>query len=240
LSEPESTCSGVLAKLGSVNGAILARIHEATKRSAVKEVRRALEAHDLADAEATALAYRASPGADSVLLADWSRDFWQAVHGQKRSAEREQRVASVIAQLANEYPQAKTMSGPDFTHWVIAASVVSNKSVVSSISIKDYTLDLLVSRDDLSTVATNLYKFVRINDAFAARCGCDARTNVGIGDVGFPAYLFRLDPEEHTSKILIATGGPAGFTPPAPTPGGSGSPASRSPGFDAIECLTRD
>jgi len=97
LSEPESTCSGVLAKLGSVNGAILARIHEATKRSAVKEVRRALEAHDLADAEATALAYRASPGADSVLLAGWSTDFWQAVHGQKRSAKRGQLVASMIA-----------------------------------------------------------------------------------------------------------------------------------------------
>jgi len=116
------------------------------------------------------------------------------------------------------------MSEPDFTHWVIAASVVSDKSVVSSISIKEDTLDLLVSRGDLPTVATNLYKFVRINDAFAARCGCDARTNVGIGDVGFPAYLFRLDPEEHTSKILIATGGPAGITPLASTPGESGSP----------------
>jgi hypothetical protein len=53
-----------------------------------------------------------------------------------------------------------------------------------------------VSQDDLPTVATNLYKFVRINDAFAARCGCDARTNIGVGDVGFPAYLFRLDPED--------------------------------------------
>jgi hypothetical protein len=135
------------------------------------------------------------------------------VHRQKRPAEREQQVTSVIAQLANEYPQAKTMSEPDFTHWVIAASVVSDKSVVSSLSIKEDTLDLLVSRDDLPTVATNLYKFVKINDAFAARCGCDARTNVGVGDIGFPAYLFRLDPEERTSKILIAIGGPAiGFT----------------------------
>jgi hypothetical protein len=29
---------------------------------------------------------------------------------------------------------------------------------------------------------------------------------VGIADVGFPAYLFRLDPEERTSKVLIAMG----------------------------------
>jgi hypothetical protein len=110
------------------------------------------------------------------------------------------------------------MSEPDFTHWVIAASTVSNKSVVSSLRIKEDTLDLLVSQDDLPTVATNLCRFVRINDAFAARCGCDARTNIGIADVGFPAYLFRLDPEERTSKILIAIGGPAiAFTPPAST-----------------------
>jgi hypothetical protein len=213
LSEQERTCFEALARPGSVNGAILARIHEAMKRSAAKEVRRALDAQDLPDAEAAALAYRASPGADSELLAGWSKDFWQAVHGQERPAEREQQVASVIAQLANEYPQAKTMSEPDFTHWVIAASTVSNKSVVSSLRIKEDTLDLLVSQDDLPTVATNLYRFVRINDAFAARCGCDARTNIGIADVGFPAYLFRLDPEERTSKILIAIGGPAiGFT----------------------------
>ena len=33
---------------------------------------------------------------------------------------------------------------------------------------------------DLPTVATNLYRFVRINDVFAARCGCGARTNVGL------------------------------------------------------------
>jgi hypothetical protein len=57
-------------------------------------------------------------------------------------------------------------------------------------------------------VATNLYKFVRINDVFAARCACDARTNLGVADLGFPAYLFRLDPEERTSKILIAMGQP--------------------------------
>jgi Putative bacterial lipoprotein (DUF799) len=221
LSEQERTCSEALAKPGSVNGAILARIHEAMKRSAAKEVRRALDARDLPDAEAAALAYGASPGADSELLAGWSKDIWQAVPGPKHPAEREQQVASVIAQLANEYPQAKAMSEPDFAHWIIAASIVSNKSVVSSLRIKEDTLDLLVSQDDLPTVATNLYKFVTINNAFAARCGCDARTNIGIADLGFPAYLFRLDPEERTSKILIAIGAPA----VGPT-----WPVSRSPG----------
>jgi hypothetical protein len=124
------------------------------------------------------------------------------------------------------------MSEPDFTRWVIAASVVSDRSMVSSLSIKEDTLDRLVSQDDLPTVATNLYKFVRINDAFAARCGCDARTNVGVGDVGFPAYLFRLDPEERTSKILIATGLPAiAFTSSASTPGESESSERENPPY---------
>jgi hypothetical protein len=133
------------------------------------------------------------------------------------------------------------MSEPEFTHWVIAASVVSDKSLVSSLSIKVDTLDLLVSQDDLPTVATNLYKFVRINDAFAARCECDARTNVGVGSAGFPAYLLRLDPEERTSKILIATRGSAiGFTLSSIPSRRIGIVASRSPGSGAIESPTRD
>jgi Putative bacterial lipoprotein (DUF799) len=233
LSEWERTCFEALPKPASGNGAI----REAMKRSAVKQVRRALEAQDLANAEAAALAYQASPGADSELLAGWSKDFWEAVHAGKRSAEREQRVAVVIGQLADEYPQAKTMSEPDFTHWVIAASVVSDKSLISSLSSKEDTLDLLVSQDDLPTVATNLYRFVRINDVFAARCGCDARTNVGVGGAGFPAYLIRLDPEERTSKILIAIGGSAiGFTPRASTL----ENRDRSQGSGAVESPTRD
>jgi hypothetical protein len=183
------------------------------KQSAAEEVRRALEGQDLARAEA--LEYRASPGADSELLAQWSKDFWQVVHGQEPSAEREQRLAPLITELAKEYPQAKTLSDPDFTRWTIAAATDSDESVIASLTIKGDALDVLVPERDLPTVATNLYRFVRINDVFAARCGCDARTNVGIADVGFPAYLFRLDPEERTSKVLIAMGERAlALTPP--------------------------
>ena len=205
-SEQQRTCSEALAEPGSVSGAILARIHDAMKQSAAEEVRLALEAQDLARAEAAALAYRASPGADSERLAQWSKDFWQVVHGQERSAEREQRLAPLITELAKEYPEAKTLSEPDFALWTIAAVTVSKESVVASLTIKGDALDVLVPERDLPTVATNLYRFVRINDVFAARCGCDARTNVGIVDLGFPAYLFRLDPEERTSKVLIAMG----------------------------------
>jgi hypothetical protein len=215
-SEQQRTCSEALAEPGSVSGAILARIHDAMKQSAAEEVRLALEAQDLARAEAAALAYRASRGADSELLAQWSKDFWQVVHAQVRSAEREQRLAPLITQFAKEYPQAKTLSEPDFARWTIAAATVSDESVVASLTIKGDALDVMVPERDLPTVATNLYRLVRFNEVFAARCGCDARTNVGIADLGFPAYLFRLDPEERTSKVLIAMG-ERPFVPTPPT-----------------------
>jgi hypothetical protein len=216
-SEQQRTCSEALAEPGSVSGAILARIHDAMKQSATEEVRRALEGQDLARAEAAALAYRASPGADSELLAEWSKDFWQVVHEQEHSAEREQRLAPLITELVKQYPQAKTLSEPDFTRWIIAAATVSDESIVASLTIKGDALDVLVLEGNLPTMATNLYRFVRINDVFAARCGCDARTTVGIADLGFPAYLFRLDPDEHTSKVLIAMGERAlPLTPPEP------------------------
>jgi len=121
LSEQQRACSEALAEPGSVSGAILARIHDSLRQISVEEVRRALEAQDLAEAEAVALAYRASPGADSELLAGWSKDFWQVVHGQERPADRHQRVSPLIAKLTNEYPRAKMMSEPDFRHWVIGS-----------------------------------------------------------------------------------------------------------------------
>ena len=227
LPEQQRVCLQALAEPSSVSGAILVRIHDSLKQSVAEEVRRELGAQDLAGAEAAALAYRASPGADPELLAEWSKDFWQVVHGQERPAERKQRVTSLIGNLTNVYPQAKMMSEPDFSHWVVGAAAVSNKPIISALTVKGDTLDLLVLERDLPTVATNLYKFVRINDVFAARCACDARTNVGVADLGFPAYLFRLDPEERTSKVLIAIGEPdAGATSPlASGPGESvGSP----------------
>jgi hypothetical protein len=37
------------------------------------------------------------PARTPKLLASWSKDFWQVVHGQERSAERQQRLAPLIA-----------------------------------------------------------------------------------------------------------------------------------------------
>ena len=82
------------------------------------------------------------------------------------------------------------MSETDFSHWVIGAAPVSNKSIISGLTIKEDTLDLLVLEHDLAAVASNLYKFVRVNDVFADRCACDARTRAGVADLGFPVISF--------------------------------------------------
>jgi hypothetical protein len=99
----------------------------------------------------------------------------------------------------------KSMSGEDFERWIVATATASDTSFVSKLEIHDEaTLDLLVSERNLPGVAANLNKLVRINDAPAARCRFDSRTNIDVAETGFPAYLLRLDPVVHGSIVRIA------------------------------------
>src|SRR5262249_46676053 len=66
-------------------------------------------------------------------------------------------------------------------------------------------LDLRETR--LGPAALSLDRFAQINDAMIARCGCDARTEIGIGSGGLPAYVVRLDPETQRSEVLILLSG---------------------------------
>ena len=56
-------------------------------------------------------------------------------------------------------------------------------------------MNLSVDDANLPVAALSLDRLATINDAMAARCGCDARTNVAVAETGFPAYFIRLDPE---------------------------------------------
>jgi len=69
--------------------------------------------------------------------------------------------------------------------------------------VKDTTLNLSVDDANLELAALSLDRFATINDAMAARCGCDARTNVAVAETGFPAYFIRLDPETRMSEVMI-------------------------------------
>src|SRR5208282_3096737 len=77
------------------------------------------------------------------------------------------------------------MDKSQFTRWVVKTATVSGTAVAASVEIKDSTLRLSV------------------DDAKAARCGCDARTNVAVTETGFPAYFIRLDPETRMSEVMI-------------------------------------
>ena len=65
------------------------------------------------------------------------------------------------------------------------------------------TLKLSVDDANLELAALSLDRLATINDAMAARCGCDARTDVAVAETGFPAYFIRLDPETRMSEVMI-------------------------------------
>ena len=74
---------------------------------------------------------------------------------------------------------------------------------MSSVEVKDSTLNLSVDEANLPVAALSLDRLATINDAMVARCGCDARTNVAVSETGFPAYFIRLDPETRMSEVMI-------------------------------------
>ncbi len=99
LLEEERVCARALGEPGSVSGPNLAQIRELSRQSAEEQVRNSLKAHQLAEAEAAALTYRASPGADANLLAEWAKNFWSIAHDQARSAERHNRSSPCCRNL---------------------------------------------------------------------------------------------------------------------------------------------
>ena len=64
-------------------------------------------------------------------------------------------------------------------------------------------MSLAISDANLPVAALSLDRLATINDAMAARCGCDARTNVAVAETGFPVYFIRLDPETKMSEVMI-------------------------------------
>jgi hypothetical protein len=76
-------------------------------------------------------------------------------------------------------------------------------SLVSSVKVERRTLTLGIMDEQLRSAAGNLDRFVKVNDAMIARCGCDGRTNVALQGSELPAYLVRLDPATRHSEILV-------------------------------------
>jgi hypothetical protein len=205
LAEQRGVCLDASQEPGSQSGSIIARIDEAVRRKDAQEVEAALAVHDLADAERAATDYQDVPGGDPAVIARWSRQIWILADAQvfADSSAKKRSLGAAISAVRKSHPDVEDMDKRQFTRWVVKTATVSGTPVASSVEMKDSTLKLSVDDANLRLAALSLDRLATINDGMAARCGCDARTNVAVAETGFPAYFIMLDPETRMSEVMI-------------------------------------
>jgi hypothetical protein len=205
LAEQRGVCMDAVKEPDSQSGSILAQIDEIERTKDVQLVEAALTERDLADAESAATDYQRLPGADPALVARWSKEIWTLADTQvfADSVAKKHSLGAAIAEARKNHPTVAKMSPKQFNRWVVTTSTVSGTALVSSVEVRDKTLNLSVDEANLPVAALSLDRLATINDAMVARCGCDARTNVAVSETGFPAYFIRLDPETRLSEVMI-------------------------------------
>jgi hypothetical protein len=203
--EQRSSCTEALAEPGSQSAPILARIEAADIQFDTQRVDSALAEGDLAGAEDAALVYSQTPDADQALVAKWSRQMWALVSAENYTGQpaRKAHLNPAISATSRDHPDMKGKDPDEFKQWIKQTATEDGEPFVSRITLGQQTLRLSVSRANLHAAALNLDKFAIINDAMAARCGCDARTDVALLETGFPVCLIRLDPEMQRSEVVI-------------------------------------
>jgi len=205
LAELRGVCADAAKEPGSQSDSIIAQIDEAERRKDAQEVDAALAANDLADAERAATDYQSLPGGDSATVTRWSREIWTLADAQvfADSAGKKRSLGAAISEARKNHPNVAKMNKTQFTRWVVKTATVSGTPLAANVEMRDSTLDLFVDDANLRLAALSLDRIATINDAMAARCGCDARTNVAVAETGFPAYFIRLDPETRMSEVMI-------------------------------------
>lgn len=206
LSAQLMTCQGAAREPGSQSGSTLALIEASMRSQAAGRVEWALRHNDVVEAEDAAIEYQALPDADAALMADWSRRMWQIVHHRivtPMTSRRRGSVHRAVAKLRRRYKLQHRMTKAAFVHWVEDRGTVSGVPIYSEVSVSHSTLRLMVRRSDLENASLNLGRFTAVNDAMAARCGCDARTEVSVAESRFPLYVVTLDPQVGDSEALI-------------------------------------
>ena len=205
LAEQRSVCAEAMKEPGSQSNEIMARIDEVARRKDANEVEAALAAHDLAAAERAAADYRNLQGADPELLAQWSKQIWALADEQvfADANARKRSLATTISELRKSHPKVHGMNDAEFTQWVVKTATVSGTPLASRLELKKTKLKLSIDDANLQLAALSIDRLATINDGMAARCGCDARTDVAVIETGFPAYVIRLDPETRMSEVMI-------------------------------------
>jgi hypothetical protein len=207
--EQQRVCTDAAAEPGSQSADVLARIDGAIEQADNDQVTAAIKAGDLAGAEAAVEDYESLPGANQVQVASWSNQMWKLVEQKEERPTRSRKaiVGSAIATLRRQHADARKMNDAAFKLWVVKTASVDGKPLVSDPRLEHGRLKLDLIETDLSAAALNLDKFALINDVVVARCGCDGRTDVGVGSGDLPAYVVRLDPETRASEVLILLSG---------------------------------
>jgi hypothetical protein len=205
LAEQRGVCLEAAKEPGSQSDSIIAQIDDAQRRKDADQVEAALSEHDLADAERAATNYQSLPGGDPATVARWSKEIWTLADAQvfAEPAAKKRSLGAAISEARKNHPNVKKMDQSQFAGWVAKTTTVSGTQIVSKIEIKDSTVKLFVDDANLQIAALSLDRLATINDGMAARCGCDARTNVAVAETGFPAYFIRLDPETKMSEVMI-------------------------------------
>jgi hypothetical protein len=210
LAAQQQSCADAASEPGSTSGLLLARINAALAQSAADQVEHALRSGDLAGAEAAAEQYATIPGADPSKMANWSGRMWKMANVNRTHPNRATKAALnvTITQLRRREKQVLHLSDGKFHAWILDTATIAGVPMVESSELRAHRiLRLRIADNSLPIVALHLDKFAEINDALAARCGCDARTDVGVGPNDFPAYAARLDPENQRSEVLILISG---------------------------------
>jgi hypothetical protein len=209
LREQQRVCTEAAAEPGSQSADVLARVDGAIEQADKDQVTAAIKSGDLVAAEAAVEDYESMPGANQVQVAHWSNQMWKLVEQKDGRPTRSRKavLGSAIASLKREHADARKMNDSAFKDWVVKTATVDGKPLVSDPRLKRGRLKLDLIEPNLSVAALNLDKFALINDAVVARCGCDGRTDVGVGTGDLPAYVVRLDPETRGSEVLILLSG---------------------------------
>ena len=207
--EQQRACAEALTEPGSRSGDVLARIDAAIEQKDDERVEAAIKAGDLTAAEAAIQDYETLPSANQVQVARWSNQMWKLVERQDEPTTHAGKTAmgSAIASLRHDHSDARKMNDAAFKQWIVNTATVDGKAMVYDPVPDHGLLKLELHEPDLSIAALNLDKFATINDAVVARCGCDARTEIGLGTGNLPAYVARLDPETRRSEVLILLSG---------------------------------
>jgi len=205
LREQRRTCAEAITEAGSESGEVLTRIDKAIEQADDERIEAAIRAGDLAAAEAAVEDYETLPGANQIQVARWSNRMWKLVELEDSQSPRGRKavLASAIVTLKREHAELTKLSDAAFKRWVIKTATVNGKTIVYDPRPDHGLLKLDLMEPDLASAALNLDKFAEINDAVVARCGCNGRTEIGVGTGDLPAYVVRLDPENRRSEVLI-------------------------------------